>query len=214
MTVIPRGRALGSTMTLPEKDRYTHSKRWCLAYLKMTFGGRIAEEMFTGDVNNGVGGDIRQATGIARQMIAQWGMNDRLGFVFYGEDDNKPNPFGSFGGSRDYSEESAKAIDEEVKKLIDAQFAEASTMLHAHRDEIDAVAKALVKYETLDGSDIDRIMRGDVLTKPTVGELLEKEQTRRPATIDPAEPGRPEPAGHHARRRADADAGVSQSDET
>ena len=183
VTVIPRGRALGSTMTLPEKDRYTHSRKWCIAYLKMTFGGRIAEEMFTGDVNNGVGGDIRQATGIARQMMAQWGMSDRLGFVFYGEDENKPNMMGSFGGNREYSEETARAIDEEVKKLIDTQFEEARKLLEAHRTEIDAVAKALVRYETLDASDIDRLMRGDVLTKPTVGDLLDRESnSRRPAT--------------------------------
>jgi cell division protease FtsH len=194
VTVIPRGRALGSTMTLPEKDRYTYSKRWCMAYLKMTFGGRIAEEMFTGDINNGVGGDIRQATGIARQMIAEWGMNDRLGFVFYGEDDNKPNSLGGFGGNRDHSDDTARAIDEEVKKLIDQQYDESRKLLEAHRDQIDAIAKALIKYETLDASDIDRLMRGDVLTKPTVNDLLDREQNaRRPATTiapanNPSEP--------------------------
>ena len=188
VTVIPRGRALGSTMTLPEKDRYTYNRRWCIAYLKMTFGGRIAEEMFTGDVNNGVGGDIRQATGIARQMVAEWGMNERVGFVFYGEDDSKPNALGGFGGGREHSDDTAKAIDEEVKKLIDAQYAEAFKLLDAHRDQVDAVAKALVKYETLDSNDIDRIMRGDLLTRPTVGDLLDREQNaRRPATtIQPA----------------------------
>ena len=80
VTIIPRGRALGSTMTLPEKDRYTYSKRWCTAFIKMTFGGRIAEEMFTGDMNSGVSGDIRQATSIARKMITEWGMNERARF--------------------------------------------------------------------------------------------------------------------------------------
>ena len=78
VTVIPRGRALRATMTLPEKDRYNYSKKWCTAFIKVTFGGRIAEEMFTGDMNSGVMGDIRQATGIARKMITEWGMNDRL----------------------------------------------------------------------------------------------------------------------------------------
>jgi cell division protease FtsH len=193
VTIIPRGRALGATMSLPEKDRYTYSKRWCIAYLKMTFGGRIAEEMFTGDVNNGVGGDIRQATNVARQMVSQWGMNDRLGFVFYGEDDSKPNMMGGFGGNREYSEETAKAIDEEVKKLIDGLYDESRKLLEAHRDQIDALAKALIRYETLDASDVDRIMRGDILTKPTVGELIEKEAARRPAAViqpqnDPNQP--------------------------
>ena len=165
VTIIPRGRALGSTMALPEKDRYNYSKRWCIAFIKMTFGGRIAEEMFTGDTNSGVMGDIRQATGIARKMIVEWGMNDRLGFVFYGEDENKLNMLGGFGEGREYSEETARAIDEEVKKLIDQLYAETRTLLEANKDRIEAMAKALMRYETLDANDVDRIMRGDNLTQ-------------------------------------------------
>ncbi|HZL36097.1 MAG TPA: ATP-dependent zinc metalloprotease FtsH [Tepidisphaeraceae bacterium] len=187
VTIIPRGRALGSTMTLPEKDRYSYSKRWCTAFIKMAFGGRIAEEMFTNDVNSGVMGDIRQATSIARKMITEWGMNDRLGFVFYGDDENKPNMLGGFGDSKEYSQETAKIIDEEVKKLIDTLFEQTRVLLEGNKDRIDAVAKALLRYETLDGSDIDRIMRGDVLTKPTVGDLLERESSRRGTVIQPTE---------------------------
>ena len=184
VTIIPRGRALGSTMSLPEKDRYSYSKRWCIAYLKTTFGGRIAEEMFTGDINNGVGGDIRQATGIARRMITEWGMNDKLGFVFYGEDDNKVNYF-DFGGGKEHSDETARMIDEEIKKLIDSQFEEAKRILEANKEKIDAMAKALLKYETLDSNDVDRIMRGDILTKPTVSDLLDRENAKRdkPTTV-------------------------------
>jgi cell division protease FtsH len=189
VTIIPRGRALGSTMTLPEKDRYNYSKRWCTAFIKMTFGGRIAELIFTGDTNSGVIGDIRQATGVARRMIAEWGMNDRLGFVFYGENENRPNFFEmSGGGPREYSEETAKIIDEEVKKLIDHLYEETRQLLEANRERIEAIAKALMRYETLDASDIDRLMRGDTLTKPTVGDLLEKEQSRR-VTIAPSDDG-------------------------
>jgi len=189
VTVIPRGRALGSTMTLPEKDRYNYSKKWCIALLKMCFGGRIAEEMLTGDMNSGVSGDIRQATSIARKMITEWGMNDRLGFVFYGEDENKQNYF-DFGGGREYSEQTARTIDEEIKKLVDALYDETRTLLNANKDRVEAIAKALLKYETLDASDIDRIMRGDVLTKPTVGDLLAKEQSRRATTIAPSDDGK------------------------
>jgi cell division protease FtsH len=195
VTVIPRGRALGSTMTLPEKDRYAYSKRWCRAFIKMTFGGRIAEEMFTGDVNSGVASDIRQATSIARKMITEWGMNDRLGFVFYGEDDTRPNVMGGFGENKEYSEETAKIIDEEVKKLIDQLFEDARVLLEANKDRVDAIAKALLRYETLDASDVDRIMRGDTLTKPTVGDLLERESSRRGTAIAPAE----NPAGPDVR---------------
>ncbi|MBC8107386.1 MAG: ATP-dependent zinc metalloprotease FtsH [Anaerolineae bacterium] len=184
VTIIPRGQALGSTMTLPEKDRYAYSKKWCRAFIKMTFGGRIAEEMFTGDMNSGVMGDIRQATTIARKMIAEWGMNDRLGFVFYGDDENKQ--MFDMSGGREYSEETAKAIDEEVKKLIDGLYDDTRLLLEANRERVEAVAKALLKYETLDNNEIDRIMKGETLTKPTVSDLLEKEHGRPPTVIAPA----------------------------
>src|SRR5690606_2067711 len=100
--------------------------------------------------------DIRQATSLARRMVAEWGMSERLGFIFYGEDENKMNMF-DFGGSRDHSEKTQQAIDEEVKTLIDSLYEETSRLLQQYKDRVDAVAKALMKYETLDGSDIDRI---------------------------------------------------------
>src|SRR5437588_141970 len=106
VTVIPRGNYGGATMALPEKDRHNYSKRWCIATMKTMFAGRIAEEMFTSDVNTGATGDIRQATSIARHMVRDWGMNDRLGFVFYGEDEQK-NGYFDIGGGREYSEETA-----------------------------------------------------------------------------------------------------------
>jgi cell division protease FtsH len=192
VTIIPRGNFGGATMALPEKDRNNLSRKWCIATMKVCFGGRIAEEMFCGDVNTGALGDIRQATGLARKMVRDWGMNDRLGFVFYGDDDNKTGMF-DLGGGREYSEDTAKAIDEEVKKLIDSQYEETRRILDANRDRVEAVAKALVRYETLDSNDIDRLMRGDSLTKPTVTDLLEKEQSRRQGTViapgtDDAEP--------------------------
>jgi cell division protease FtsH len=187
VTIIPRGRALGATMTLPEKDRYNYSRKWCLAFIKMSFGGRIAEEMFTGDTNSGVLGDIRQATATARRMIAEWGMNERLGFVYYGEEEK--NSYFDLGPTRSYSEETARAIDEETRKLIDDLYAQTRTLLEAQRDRIEAIAKALMRYETLDSSEIDRIMRGDNLTKPTVGDLLEREQGRRAPVAQPRPDG-------------------------
>jgi cell division protease FtsH len=185
VTIIPRGNYGGATMALPEKDRMSHSKKWCYAFMKVCFGGRIAEEMFTGDVNTGAAGDIRQASALARKMIRDWGMSDRLGFVFYGEDDNRPGFF-DIGGSRDYSEETAKAIDEETKRLIDGLYDETRKILEANKDRVEALAKALMRYETLDASEVDRIMKGETLTKPTVGDLLDKEQSRRGVVIQPA----------------------------
>ncbi len=191
VTIIPRGNYGGATMSLPEKDRSNYSRKWCIAYLKTLFGGRIAEEMFTGDVNTGASMDIRQATGIARRMIRDWGMNDRLGFVFYGDDENKQSMIDLAG--REYSEETARVIDEETKKLIDALYAETNALLEANRDKVEAMARALMKYETLESNDVDRIMRGDILTRPSVSDLLDesKKSAERRPTIQPTD-GTPE----------------------
>ncbi|MGD0541526.1 MAG: ATP-dependent zinc metalloprotease FtsH [Tepidisphaeraceae bacterium] len=185
VTIIPRGNFGGATMALPEKDRMSQSKKWCYAFMRVCFGGRIAEEMFTGDVNTGAAGDIRQASALARKMIRDWGMSDRLGFVFYGDDDSKMNFF-EMGGGRDYSEATAKAIDEETKQLIDRLYEETRKILETNKDRVEAIAKALMRYETLDASEVDRVMKGEILTKPTVGDLLEKEQNRRGVVIQPS----------------------------
>ncbi|HEX8521641.1 MAG TPA: ATP-dependent zinc metalloprotease FtsH [Tepidisphaeraceae bacterium] len=191
VTIIPRGQMGGATMALPEKDRSNYSKRWCIAFMKVCFAGRIAEEMFCGDINTGAMGDIRQATGVARRMVRDWGMNERLGFVYYGEDDSKQTF--DFGSSREYSESTQQQIDEEVKKLIDTLYEETRLMCEANKDRIEAVAKALLKYETLDSNEIDRIMRGESLTRPTVSDLLEKEESRRSTVIAPSEdPSKPD----------------------
>jgi cell division protease FtsH len=188
VTIIPRGNYGGATFALPEKDRSNYSRKWCIASMKTMFAGRIAEEMFTNDINTGAMGDIRQATGLARRMVREWGMNERVGFVYYGEDDTRPNLMGGFGEGKEYSEETAKAIDEEVKKLIDTLYEETRQILISNRDKVEAIAKALVKYETLDSSNIDQLMQGKNLTKPTVHDLLEQESNNdRRATIAPAE---------------------------
>jgi cell division protease FtsH len=193
VTIIPRGNYGGATMALPEKDRHNLSRNWCVATIKTCFGGRIAEEMFCGDVNTGASSDIRQATGLARKMVRDWGMNERLGFIFYGDDDSRPGMFDFPTGGREYSEDTAKMIDEEIKKLIDRLYDETRQLLEANRDRVDALAKALMQYETLDAADVERIMRGEILTKPTVSDLLEKEQTRRGTVIaPPATPSQPD----------------------
>ncbi|HEX8323292.1 MAG TPA: ATP-dependent zinc metalloprotease FtsH [Tepidisphaeraceae bacterium] len=190
VTIIPRGNYGGATMSLPEKDRSNYSRNWCIATLKTLFGGRIAEEMFCGDVNTGALGDIRQASGIARRMVREWGMNDRLGFVFYGEDEQKAQFMPT--GQPEYSQETAKAIDEEVKKLIDGLYEETRQILEANRDKTDAIAKALIKYETLDANEIDRLMRGETITKPTVSDLTQAPPTPpRAVTIAPDPPSAP-----------------------
>src|SRR4051812_16096484 len=186
VTIIPRGQMGGATMTLPEKDRSNHSKRWCVAFIKMGLAGRIAEEMFTGDINTGAYGDIRQVTSLARRMVRDWGMNDRVGFVFYGEDENKMSYF-DFGGGKEYSESTQQVIDEEVKKLIDDLQTETRRLLEANRERIEALARALLHFEPPDSNDVARLMRGERLSKPTVGALLEKENRRSGTIIQPSQ---------------------------
>jgi cell division protease FtsH len=191
VTIIPRGKYGGVTMTLPEKDRSNYSRKWSLAFIKMGLAGRIAEEMFTGDINTGAGGDIRQVTSLARSMVRDWGMNERVGFIYYGEDENRVTAMG-FGG-REHSDETARIIDEEVKKLVDELEVETKQMLEQHRDKIEAIAQYLLKYETLDANDVERIMRGEKLTRPSISDMLDRENTRRPGTTiqpsaDPTEP--------------------------
>src|SRR5258705_1849894 len=119
-------------MALPKKSRHNYSRKWCIAYLKTLFGGRIAEEMFTGDVTTGATMDCGQATGVARRMVAEWGMNDRLGFVFYGDDENNPNA--GLVPQKEYSEDTARQIDEEVKKLIDHLYDQTKALLQQNKD--------------------------------------------------------------------------------
>ncbi|MDB5327993.1 MAG: ftsH, partial [Phycisphaerales bacterium] len=190
VTIIPRGNFGGATMSLPEKDRSNYSRNWCIATLKTLFGGRIAEEMFTNDINTGAIGDIRQATGIARRMVREWGMNERLGFVYYGDDENKAAMYGA--APPEYSQETAQAIDEEVKKLIDLYYEDTRRVLEQYKDKTDAIAKALMKYETLDANEIDMLMRGQMITKPKVSEMTQDPPSPpRAVTIAPEPPSGP-----------------------
>ena len=142
---------------LPEKDKHIASKRQLLAMMRVSFGGRIAEQMFTGDQYNGTAGDIRQATNIARAMVTQFGMSDRLGFQLLGMDESR-NPWEQ--PEKYYSDETAKIIDDEVKAVIDKTYAEATQIITDHRAQVEAVAKQLPPLETLTRDEIDRVMSG------------------------------------------------------
>ena len=174
VTIIPRGQAMGATFSLPEKDRYGFARRYLDATMRVLCGGRIAEQKKTGDISSGAAMDIQMATQYARHMVLEWGMSDRLGFVKYAGTDSRE----AFVPEKDYSDETARIIDEEIKKFIDIAYADAKRMLVDHWDTVVAVAEALLKYETLTGDEVDRIMRGDRLDKPTVAELLSRETTK------------------------------------
>ena len=170
VTIIPRGPYLGATMYLPDGDKYSTQKKEALANLIVTMGGRIAESFHSDDVSNGASGDIRQATALSRHMVCEWGMSDKLGMVEYGEGDG---PVflgrGDMGGRRtNYSESTAKIIDEEIKHLIDNAFGIATNVLTAGRDKVELIAKALLEFETLDAIHLrDIIDHGEMRNPPT-----------------------------------------------
>jgi cell division protease FtsH len=170
VTIIPRGPYLGATMYLPDGDKYSTQKKEALANLIVTMGGRIAEGFHSDDVSNGASGDIRQATALARHMVCEWGMSDKLGMVEYGEGDG---PVflgrGDMGGRRtNYSESTAKVIDEEIKRFIDDAYAIATRVLNEGRDKVELIAKALLEFETLDASHLkDIIDFGEMKNPPS-----------------------------------------------
>jgi cell division protease FtsH len=166
VTIIPRGPSLGSTMWLPEEDKFTIRRNEVLDDLVVTMGGRVAEEIKFGDVTNGAMGDIRQATNMARKMVCAWGMSDKMGMVEYGEEEGAVFLARDIARSRNYSEATAEQIDNEVKRLIDEAYQSATDLLTKHRDKLDTIAAALLEYETLDGSQIKEIMEHGHMINP------------------------------------------------
>jgi len=151
-------------MYLPVEDKHSYKKQYLLDRLILIMGGRVAEELVLGDVTNGAAGDIRQASEIARKMICNWGMSDRLGMIEYGEGQGDSFP----PAPRSYSEATAQTIDDEVKKLTDDAYAEATRLLKENRDKLEAIAQALLLYETLDGIHVQEIMEhGEIQNPPS-----------------------------------------------
>ncbi|NNF42449.1 MAG: ATP-dependent zinc metalloprotease FtsH [Phycisphaerales bacterium] len=183
VTIIPRGQAMGATFSLPEKDRYGFGRKYLAATMRVLCGGRIAEERKTDDISSGAAMDIQMVTQYARHMLLEWGMSDRLGFVNYAGTDTRE----TYIPEKEYSDETARIIDEETRRLIDEAYDEATALLDANWDEVVAVAEGLLKYETLTGGDIERIMGGEKLDKPTVAELLQKEAAKPTPTRAPGD---------------------------
>ena len=168
VTIIPRGPFLGATMFLPDGDKYSTQKKEALANLIVTMGGRIAEGFHSDDISNGASGDIRQATSLARNMVCEWGMSDKLGMVEYGEGSSPVFLARDMNKSRNYSEETAMVIDAEIKKFIDDAFNEAERILTENRDTVEKIALALLEYETLDATHLqDIIDHGEMKNPPS-----------------------------------------------
>ncbi|CAM3708363.1 ATP-dependent zinc metalloprotease FtsH [Pseudomonas reidholzensis] len=169
VSIIPRGRALGVTMFLPEEDRYSLSKRALISQICSLYGGRIAEEMTLGfdGVTTGASNDIMRASQIARNMVTKWGLSEKLGPLMYAEEEGEVF-LGRSAGSQhtSVSGETAKLIDSEVRSIIDQCYATAKQILTENRDKLDAMADALMKYETIDADQIDDIMAGRTPREP------------------------------------------------
>lgn len=179
VTIIPRGPSLGSTMSLPKEDILNYRKKELLDVIAMSMAGRIAEELYSGDISTGAGGDIQQATNMARAMVCQYGMSDKLGMVQYGEDDE------IFLGRdmmrrKSYSEHTAQEIDAEVKSIINSGYQVAKDIIVANRDKLEIIAQSLLEYETLDGAQVQEIIRTGRFTRRRPRRKLSRRAARRP----------------------------------
>ena len=180
VSIIPRGPMGGATFALPEKDRTMFTRKYCNALMQVCFGGRIAEEMFCDDISSGAQSDIEQATKIARQMILTWGMSSQLGLIHYGSDNGMGEQIYGLPQEREYSEKTAQEIDNEIRSLTNTAYERAKDLISTHKQSLEKIAQALLKYETLDADDVKLILDGGTLDKPTVGELLAAEQAKTP----------------------------------
>ena len=160
VTIIPRGRALGLTMQLPAEDRYSMDKNRILDTIAVLFGGRIAEEIFMHQMTTGASNDFERATDMARRMVTQWGMSDALGTMVYGENEGEIFLGRSITTHKNVSESTMQKVDEEIRRIIDQQYALARKLIETNRDKVEAMARALLEWETLDAEQLDDIMSG------------------------------------------------------
>jgi cell division protease FtsH len=166
VTIIPRGQSLGSTMFLPKEDVLNRRRKEMLDLICVTMAGRIAEEIISDDISSGAAGDIQQATGMARAMVCNWGMSDKLGMVQYGSDNEYVFLGREMTRGKDYSELTSQEIDAEVKRIIGENFTRAKEVIDANRDKLELIANALLEYETLEGAQVDDIIRNGTFTPP------------------------------------------------
>ena len=191
VTIIPRGRALGLTMQLPSEDRYSMDKNRILDTISVLFGGRIAEEIFMNQMTTGASNDFERATDMARKMVTQWGMSDALGPMVYGENDGEVFLGRSVTTHKNVSESTMQKVDEEIRRIIDQQYALARSLIEANRDKIEAMTKALLEWETLDADQINDIMAGIPPRQPKPAYVAPSPPPQDAAPTAPATPTQP-----------------------
>ncbi|HIL69326.1 MAG TPA: ATP-dependent zinc metalloprotease FtsH, partial [Verrucomicrobia bacterium] len=204
VTIIPRGQSLGSTMSLPKEDVFSRRKKEMMDMIAVTMAGRIAEEIVSEDISTGAAGDIQQASSLARSMVCEWGMSDKIGMVQYGDNSEYVFLGRDIMRGKEYSEKVAQEIDTEVKRMIDAGYQVAKDIIEKHRDKLETIAESLLEYETLDGEQVREITETGKFTPPPppvsdsndkVEEKSPDENAKKiPPKLDPGELGSPAPA--------------------
>ena len=179
VSIIPRGMALGITLTLPEKDHLTMRKQQLLDRISMILGGRVAEELIYGkdNVTTGASNDLEKVSALARSMVTTYGMSDKMGNLAYGKEQEHVFMGRNFGNTRDFSEEIAADIDKEVKKIVDIQYDLAKQLLTDNKDMLEYIAKQLLEKETLDEKEFEKFMRDVRIERGEDVPPLEDEQT-------------------------------------
>ncbi len=166
VTIIPRGRALGLTQQLPEEDRHSMSRDFALNTIAILMGGRLAEELIFGQQTTGAGNDIEKATELARNMVTEWGMSDAIGPLNFGSGDKEVFLGRDFSSGESYSEETARKIDSEIRRIVTEQYDRAKALLQNNLEALHCIAEALLEYETISGKDIDDMMSGKKMERP------------------------------------------------
>ncbi|HLY57759.1 MAG TPA: cell division protein FtsH, partial [Stellaceae bacterium] len=186
VTIIPRGRALGVTMNLPERDRFNYSLKELTARIALMFGGRVAEQLIFGEdnVTTGASNDIHQATAMARRMVTEWGMSERLGRIRYSENEEEVFLGHSVTQRKNVSDATARLIDEEIRRIVDEGETTARRVLGEHVDDLHTIAKGLLEFETLSGEECQRLLRGEAVVREDPDES--PRQTPRRSSIPPA----------------------------
>ena len=188
VTIIPRGRALGVTMQLPEEDRYAYDRTYLMSRIAVLFGGRIAEELFMNQMTTGASNDFERATQMARDMVTRYGMSEALGPMVYGENEGEVFLGRSVTTHKNVSEATMQKVDAEIRRIIDEQYALARKLLEENRDKVEAMTKALMEMETIDAEQIDDIMAGRVPRPP------KSVQAATPPAANDAPPADPAPS--------------------
>ena len=196
VTIVPRGMSLGATFSLPDRDRYLTQKQHCMLRLAMMFGGRVAEEMVFKDVSAGARDDIQKATQLSRMMVCEWGMSDKMGPISYSENEETMFLGREIQKTRNLSEATQWDIDQEIRKIIDEGHVHARELISENREKLETIAELLIKYETLTGEEIDRILRGEDIEPDKESERVrEEEREKKARSTDERKPGW-EPGDH------------------